>query len=58
MGLPKLNIDRPSSIIENYIAGGEVNGILFAANDPVAIAPVLRDALSKGLHVIGFDAEL
>lgn len=55
-GSTEANIDDQIAIIENYIAGGEVNGILFAANDPVAIAPVLRDALSKGLHVIGFDA--
>ncbi|MFZ4825837.1 MAG: substrate-binding domain-containing protein [Phototrophicaceae bacterium] len=55
-GSTEANIDDQIAIIENYIAGGEVNGILFAANDPVAIAPVLRDALSKGLHVVGFDA--
>jgi len=30
--------------------------VLFAANDPVAIAPVLKKALSKGVHVIGYDA--
>ena len=33
-----------------------MNGILFAANDPVAIAPVLKKALAAGIHVIGYDA--
>jgi rhamnose transport system substrate-binding protein len=33
-----------------------VNGVLFAANDPVAIAPVLKKALAAGIHVIGYDA--
>lgn len=41
--------------IERYITQG-VDGILFAANDPVAISPVLRDALSQGIHVVGYDA--
>jgi len=41
--------------IQNYLAQG-VNGVLFAANDPVAISPVLRDALSQGVHVVGYDA--
>jgi rhamnose transport system substrate-binding protein len=33
-----------------------VDGILFAANDPVAISPVLQKALDKGIHVVGYDA--
>jgi ABC-type sugar transport system substrate-binding protein len=41
--------------LERYITQG-VDGILFAANDPVAISPVLRDALSQGIHVVGYDA--
>jgi rhamnose transport system substrate-binding protein len=49
------NIDDQIAFIENYIAQG-VNGILFAANDPVAIAPVLRSALEQGIHVVGYDA--
>jgi rhamnose transport system substrate-binding protein len=49
------NIDDQIAVIENYIAQG-VNGILFAANDPVAIAPVLRSALESGIRVVGFDA--
>jgi ABC-type sugar transport system substrate-binding protein len=50
------NIDDQIAVISSYIAGGEINGILFAANDPVAIAPVLKEALSKGIHVVGYDA--
>ncbi len=49
------NIDDQITFIENYITQG-VNGILFAANDPVAIAPVLRRALEQGIHVVGYDA--
>jgi len=55
-GTTEANIDDQVADIENYIAGGEANGILFAANDPVAISPVLTRALEQGLHVIGYDA--
>jgi ABC-type sugar transport system substrate-binding protein len=41
--------------IENYLAQG-VNGVLFAANDPVGISPVLRRALESGVRVVGYDA--
>src|SRR5262245_49708891 len=54
-GPTQANIDQQISFIDNYITSG-VNGILFAANDPVAIAPVLKKALSKGIHVVGYDA--
>src|SRR5919206_4744657 len=54
-GPTKANIDEQITFIDNYITRG-VNGILFAANDPVAIAPVLKKALSKGIHVVGYDA--
>ena len=50
------NIDDQIAVIENYIASGDINGILFAANDPVAISPVLRSALEQGIHVVGYDA--
>lgn len=43
-------------IIDRHIAAG-VDGILFAANDPVAIAPVLRKALAEGIRVIGYDGD-
>ncbi len=49
------NIDEQITFIDNYITQG-VDGILFAANDPVAIAPVLQRALEQGIHVIGYDA--
>ena len=49
------NIDEQITFIDNYITQG-VDGILFAANDPVAIAPVLRRALEEGIHVVGYDA--
>jgi ABC-type sugar transport system substrate-binding protein len=43
-GPTEANIDEQITFIDNYITQG-VNGILFAANDPVAIAPVLKKAL-------------
>ena len=49
------NIDDQIQVIDSYITQG-VDGILFAANDPVAIAPVLRSALEAGIHVVGYDA--
>jgi ABC-type sugar transport system substrate-binding protein len=49
------NMDDQIAFIDNYITQG-VNGILFAANDPVAIAPVLTRALESGIHVVGYDA--
>lgn len=49
------NIDDQIAVIENYITQG-VNGVLFAANDPNAIAPVLTKALEAGIHVVGYDA--
>jgi rhamnose transport system substrate-binding protein len=49
------NIDEQITFIDNYITQG-VDGVLFAANDPVAIAPVLEKALAAGIHVVGYDA--
>ena len=54
-GPTQANIDQQITFIDNYITSG-VNGILFAANDPVAISPVLKKALGKGIHVVGYDA--
>jgi ABC-type sugar transport system substrate-binding protein len=54
-GPTKANIDEQITFIDNYVTRG-VNGILFAANDPVAIAPVLKKALAAGIHVVGYDA--
>src|SRR5215208_1707029 len=54
-GPTKANIDEQITFIDNHITRG-VDGILFAANDPVAIAPVLKKALSRGINVVGYDA--
>ncbi len=55
-GPTEAKIDQQIKFIDNYITRG-VDGILFAANDPVAIAPVLKKALGKGIHVVGYDAD-
>ncbi|MFO1055678.1 MAG: substrate-binding domain-containing protein [Dongiaceae bacterium] len=54
-GPTEAKIDQQISFIDNYVTRG-VDGVLFAANDPVAIAPVLKKALGKGMLVIGYDA--
>ena len=54
-GPTKANIDEQITFIDNYVTRG-VDGILFAANDPVAIAPVLKKGLAKGINVVGYDA--
>lgn len=54
-GPTEANIDDQIAVIDNYITQG-VNGVLFAANDPSAIAPVLTRALESGIHVVGYDA--
>ena len=55
-GPTEANIDEQITFIDNYITSG-VDGILFAANDPVAIAPVLKKALAAGINVVGYDAD-
>jgi ABC-type sugar transport system substrate-binding protein len=54
-GPTNANIDEQIEFIDTYITQG-VDGVLFAANDPVAIAPVLESALEAGIHVVGYDA--
>jgi len=54
-GPTQANIDEQITFIDNYITQG-VDGVLFAANDPVAIAPVLEKALDSGVRVVGYDA--
>jgi ABC-type sugar transport system substrate-binding protein len=49
------NIDEQITFLDNAITTG-VDGLLFAANDPVAIGPVLQKALEAGIHVVGYDA--
>ncbi|MEZ4630493.1 MAG: substrate-binding domain-containing protein [Deinococcales bacterium] len=55
-GPTEANIDDQIAMIQSYIDSGTIQGILFAANDPVAISPVLKSALEKGIHVVGYDA--
>ncbi|WAP71031.1 autoinducer 2 ABC transporter substrate-binding protein [Jiella pelagia] len=55
-GPTRANIDEQITFVDNYITSG-VDGILFAANDPVAIAPVLEKALEAGINVVGYDAD-
>src|ERR1700737_4965006 len=50
------DIQKQIEFIDNAISRG-VDGIFFAANDPVAISPVLRKALKAGIHFIGSDLE-
>jgi rhamnose transport system substrate-binding protein len=54
-GPTQANIDEQITFIDNYITQG-VDGVLFAANDPVAIGPVLQKALEAGVRVVGYDA--
>jgi ABC-type sugar transport system substrate-binding protein len=54
-GPTQANIDEQITFIDNYITQG-VDGVLFAANDPVAIGPVLQKALDSGVRVVGYDA--
>ena len=50
----QISIDQQITLIDNYVTSG-VDGLLFAANDPTALAPVLRKALAKGINVVGYD---
>ncbi len=54
-GPTEAKIDEQIKFIDNYITRG-VDGVLFAANDPVAISPVLKKALGRGMIVVGYDA--
>lgn len=49
-------VDRQIEFIDNFVTQG-ADAIVFASNDPVAIAPVLEKALSQGIRVIGYDAD-
>jgi ABC-type sugar transport system substrate-binding protein len=56
-GPAQANIDDQITLIDNYITSG-VDGILYASNDPVALAPVLRKALAAGINVVGYDSDV
>jgi rhamnose ABC transporter rhamnose-binding protein len=49
-------IERQIEFIDNFITQNP-DAIVFASNDPVAIAPVLKKALDQGIHVVGYDAD-
>lgn len=49
-------VDRQIEFIDNFITQ-QPDAIVFASNDPVAIAPVLEKALEAGIHVVGYDAD-
>jgi rhamnose transport system substrate-binding protein len=50
------DIGKQIEFLDNAISRG-VDGLMFAANDPVAISPVLRKALKAGIPVIGYAAD-
>lgn len=52
----KGRVDDQIRIIDNWITQ-KVDVITFAANDPDAIAPTLKKARQKSIHVIGYDAD-
>lgn len=52
----KGRVDDQIRMIDNWITQ-KVDVITFAANDPNAIAPTLKKARGKGIHVIGYDAD-
>lgn len=52
----KGRVDDQIRMIDNWITQ-KVDVITFAANDPDAIAPTLKKARDRGIHVIGYDAD-
>ena len=50
------DISKQVEFLDNAASSG-VDGLMFAANDPVAISPVLRKALKAGITVVGYDAD-
>lgn len=55
-GPAQISINQQITVIDDHVGAG-IDGVLFAANDPVAIAPVLRKALARGINVVGYDAD-
>ncbi|MBC7287286.1 MAG: substrate-binding domain-containing protein [Armatimonadetes bacterium] len=49
-------VERQIEIIDSFIAQG-VDVIAVSPNDPVAIAPALKKAREKNIHVIAWDAD-
>lgn len=65
LGTVDVKVDGPTQIstarqiaaLEDHVTAG-VDGIVFAANDPIAVAPVLKKALAGGINVVGYDADV
>jgi ABC-type sugar transport system substrate-binding protein len=55
-GPAQISIQQQITVIDDHVVSG-IDGVLFAANDPVAVAPVLRKALARGINVVGYDAD-
>jgi ABC-type sugar transport system substrate-binding protein len=55
-GPAQISIQQQITVIDDHVTSG-IDGVLFAANDPAAVAPVLRKALSRGINVVGYDAD-
>jgi len=55
-GPTEAKVDKAIEIIDNWITQ-KVDVIAVSADDPVAIAPVLRKARDAGIHVITWDAD-
>ena len=49
-------VDQQIEFLDNFITQG-ADALVYASNDPVAIAPVLEKALENGISVIGYDAD-
>lgn len=49
--------DQQITYVENYLAKG-TDGIVLASNDGVALAPVLKKAIDKGVTVVTFDSDV
>lgn len=49
-------VERQIEMIDTFVVQG-VDVIAVAPNDPVAIAPALKKAIEKGIHVITWDAD-
>jgi len=49
-------VERQIEMVDSFIAQG-VDVIALAPNDPVAVGPVLKRAMDRGIHVITWDAD-
>lgn len=50
-------VDEQIAFVENYV-NQDIDGILIASNDGVALAPVLKRALDKGITVVTYDSDV